>query len=172
MAVGSPVVVIAFDPIQAIPSAKRPLQFSMPADERVEQSSFAAAKARLEPWVDAFRYQAQDKFHFLNKAQRQVSDNLPEAQDAYLAELRYHGMAGAAIEDFQRDHVDPLLESIQKSGLTIDQVDDYLHARHAPEANAQLKRINPDREDNDALSGSAVRSNAKGCWCGTWRIPF
>lgn len=107
---------------------------------------------------DEFRFKAQDRFHYLNKLQKAAAaergiEELPEGEDAYLAELRYHGMAGAAIEDFQREHVDPLLEVISQSGLSVDDVDLYLQARHAEEANAQLARINPDREDNQALSG-------------------
>jgi len=135
-------------------------QYSNPptVEEKAEPSAVARAKARLEPMLDELRYQAQDKFHFLNLAQQDAAaqrglPELPEAEDAYLAELRYHGMAGAAIEDFQRDHVDPLLAAVQAAGLSTADIDEFLHARHAPEANAQLKRINPDRKDNDALSG-------------------
>lgn len=135
-------------------------QFSNPpsVEDKAEPSAVARAKARLEPMLDELRYQAQDKFHFLKLAQQDAAaqrglPELPEAEDAYLAELRYHGMAGAAIEDFQRDHVDPLLAAVQAAGLSTADIDEFLHARHAPEANAQLKRINPDRKDNDALSG-------------------
>ena len=107
---------------------------------------------------DEFRFKAQDRFHYLNKLQKAAAaergiQELPEGEDAYLAELRYHGMAGAAIEDFHREHVEPLMEAIADAKLTVDDVDLYLRARHAPEANAQLERINPDREDNQALSG-------------------
>lgn len=106
---------------------------------------------------DEFRFQAQDKFHFLNKAQieaeRQSRAQLPEDQDAYLAETRYHGMAAAAIEDFDEKHVDPLIELMSENDISVEQADEYLHARHAREANARLRSINPDREDNQALSG-------------------
>ena len=86
---------------------------------------------------------------------------MPEAEDAYLAELRYHGMAGAAIEDFQREHVDPLIEAISTAKIGLEDVDLYLRARHAEEANAQLERINPDREDNTALSGMSNEEAAE-----------
>ncbi|HNT86913.1 MAG TPA: hypothetical protein PKL84_03520, partial [Candidatus Hydrogenedentes bacterium] len=127
-------------------------------EARAQNSFVDAARARIEPWLDELRFQAQDKFHFLNKVQRAAAEEkglaeLPEREDAYLAELRYHGMAGAAIEDFQRTHVDPVLAAIKESGLPIPEIDTFLHARHAPEANAQLKKINPDRANNEALSG-------------------
>jgi hypothetical protein len=78
---------------------------------------------------------------------------LPENQKTYLAELRYHGMAGAAIEDFGQEFVEPIEDIIVRNKFEIKEIDNFLLARHAREANAQLERINPDREKNEALSG-------------------
>jgi hypothetical protein len=112
----------------------------------------------LRRFFDEAVFRFQDKFNYLAKAQKSAAaargvSEMKESEDPYLAELRYHGMAGAAIEDFQREHVEPLVKAISESGLKIEDIDSYLLARHAPEANAQLKKINPDREDNEALSG-------------------
>lgn len=129
----------------------------------LEQSLIQRARQRFEPWLDAFRYEAQDKFHYLKKAQQEAADarelpELPESEDAYLAELRYHGMAGAAIEDFQRDHVDPMLKAIQDAGLDIGRVDEFLHARHAKEANAQLRKINPTADELEERIAEAAET--------------
>lgn len=125
--------------------------------EIARQVSTDRGESLVRTLFDKAVFRFQDKFNYLYKAQKQVEADrgaeLTEAEDAYLAELRYHGQAGAAIEDFQREHVDPLVKQVSESGLTIDEVDKYLHARHAPEANAQLAKVNPDREDNQALSG-------------------
>jgi len=115
-------------------------------------------ESRAQQIWDTLVFKAQDKFAPLLKVQRQAEkkqgvDELLEDQDAYLAELRYHGMTGAKIEDFHEDHIQPLLEAIHKADLSLEEIGEVLHARHAPEANAQLKKINPDREDNEALSG-------------------
>jgi len=115
-------------------------------------------ESRAQQIWETLVFKAQDKFAPLLKVQRQAEkkqgvNELPEDQDAYLAELRYHGITGAKIEDFHEDHVQPLLDAIHKAGLSLEEVGEALHARHAAEANAQLKKINPDREDNDALSG-------------------
>ena len=69
---------------------------------------------------DNLIYQAQDRFHYVEKIQKTVGD-LPESQDAYLAETRYHGMAAAAIEDFEAQSVDPLLKVIERSGFPVKQ---------------------------------------------------
>lgn len=130
------------------------------------QRNAAPGPAGIESTLfDELRFKAQDKFHYLNKVQKAAAaemgvTDLPEAEDAYLAELRYHGMAGAAIDDFQREHVDPLLKVISESGTGMEDVDLYLQARHAREANAQLERINPDRPDNTALSGMSNQEAA------------
>ncbi|MCK4881482.1 MAG: hypothetical protein KAS92_00500, partial [Candidatus Omnitrophica bacterium] len=111
---------------------------------------------------DEFIFQAQDRFNYLSKEQMEAArvrrmagmgEELPEDMDAYLAELRYHGMAGAAIDEFQEEFVQPLIDTVSENKLEIDEIDKFLHARHAEEANAQLKEINPDLEDNEALSG-------------------
>lgn len=126
--------------------------------KRAKRAAKSVPDRQSSLFIDEAIFRFQDKFNYLYKAQKAVAaktgaEQVPEAEDAYLAELRYHGIAGAAIEDFQRDYVEPLVEEISKSGLAIEDVESYLHARHAPEANAQLKRINPDRENNEALSG-------------------
>lgn len=155
----------AFDPKN--PDIRYARREPIEESPELEQSLTDRARARFSPWLDAFRYETQDRFHYLRRAQEgamleQGVTELPEAQDAYLAELRYHGMAGAGIEDFQRDHVDPLLAAIKAAGVDIEQVDEFLHARHAPEANAQLRKINPtadelaDRIQEAAESGDFV----------------
>jgi hypothetical protein len=106
---------------------------------------------------DELVFQAQDKFHYLNKAQMEAARKrraeLPEGQDAYNAETRYHGIASAAIEDFEEEHIEPILDLMGDNDIDIDQLDDYLHARHAKEANAVLMERNPDRADNESLAG-------------------
>jgi hypothetical protein len=130
-----------------------------PAEEDIDHPGL------LRRQFDELVYNMQDKFNYLNKAQRAAERRnraeLPEEQDAYLAETRYHGMAAAAIEDFQEEYVNPILELMSSNDIDIAEADEYLHARHAKEANARLKEINPDRENNEALSGMTdIESNA------------
>jgi hypothetical protein len=100
---------------------------------------------------DEFIYQAQDKFNYLNKAQmraaRKKGSDLPEYMDAILAEIRYHGMVGAEIDDSENDHVVPLLDLMSKNGIDSEMAGEYLVARHAKEANAQLKKINLTKDE-------------------------
>jgi hypothetical protein len=116
-----------------------------------------AQPGMLQRAWDEFIYQAQDRFHYLNKTQieaaRRDRAELPESQDGYLAELRYHSMAAAKIDDVEKNHVNPLTKLMSENNIDVEQAAEYLHARHAPEANEVLKRRNPDRKDNESLSG-------------------
>lgn len=101
-----------------------------------------------------------DRFHALNKAQASI-DNVTEAQDADTAVTLYPGAARARMDELTEDHTDPLIDLINKSGYTFEQLGEYLHARHATEANAVLKKRNPDLSDNERLSGMTDSEAAK-----------
>lgn len=88
-----------------------------------------------------------------------------ESKDAYLGEELYHGRVAARVSRIYDEQVEPLLKKIavagKNVGITMDDVNTYLHARHAPERNAAMKAINPDMKDNDALSGMSDQEAAK-----------
>lgn len=86
-------------------------------------------------------------------------------KDAYLAEELYHGKVAARVEALHKEYVEPILAKIavasKNVGLTLDDLNLYLHARHAPERNAAMKAINPDMENNEALSGMTDQEASK-----------
>lgn len=88
-----------------------------------------------------------------------------EDADAYLNEELYHGKVAARVESIYQDRVEPILAKIavagKNAGVTMDDVNQYLHARHAPERNAAMKAINPDMKNNEALSGMSNQEAAK-----------
>lgn len=81
---------------------------------------------------------------------------LADGEDAYMGEGLYHGKVAERIKRLHRERVEPILAKIavaqKNNGVTLDDVNEYLHARHAPEANAQMAAINPG-PGNTALSG-------------------
>jgi len=91
--------------------------------------------------------------------------SLKQYADAYLNEELYHGKVAARVEALHKEHVEPILAKIAVAGknasVTMDDVNLYLHARHAPERNAAMKAINPDMKDNEALSGLSNQEAAK-----------
>ncbi|WP_423820817.1 LPD38 domain-containing protein [Salinisphaera sp. SPP-AMP-43] len=120
------------------------------------------------------QYKAQDKFNALKRlqeaAEAQRGERLADQSDPYMAETLYHGQTRAAMDTFDENQVDPLLDALQKTGFRLNKltdyadvpaeiaeqfghlsaVDAYLYARHAPEANARLEEINPGES---AMSG-------------------
>ncbi len=82
---------------------------------------------------------------------------IPAQADAYLSEELYHGKVSARVTALHEQQVEPILKKIavagQNSGITLDDVNQYLHARHAPERNAAMQAINPGMANNTALSG-------------------
>lgn len=92
-------------------------------------------------------YKAQDKFVDLFKVQQEAAAwhqvaQLPDQLDSYLQQTLFHGRAENGVEEHKKQFVEPLIEAIKSSGYEWEDVEDYLYARHAPEANAHLLTIN------------------------------
>jgi hypothetical protein len=133
-------------------------------DQRtLSADSLAAAKAgsvddsdsTRKKLFDYLRYKMQDKFNHLKQwqdkaAKEQGLHYLDEELDAKLAELRYAGRQSARMKDFIEDHVDPLIKAMHDGNLEQEHVGKYLHALHAEEANAHLRRIRPTEDELNA----------------------
>ena len=106
---------------------------------------------------DLLQFKIQDRLNSLRKVQKtiekQKATEIPDDTNAYQTEELYHGKVARRVGEFDTDHLDPLMDSIHESGLDLEDVEEFLYARHAPEANKRLQDINPKREDNKALSG-------------------
>ncbi|WAV99663.1 strawberry notch C-terminal domain-containing protein [Oxalobacter aliiformigenes] len=80
---------------------------------------------------------------------------ISENQDVYLNETLYTSRMSDRLRRLNEDWTKPILEAVQKSGLTLDEAGNWLYARHViqDDVNSKLAEINPDREDNDRLAG-------------------
>jgi hypothetical protein len=108
--------------------------------------------------VDYFIRLLQDNKVDLKRVQQRITDlygPIAEGRDARLKEETYHGKVASRVRRLHEQRIKPILQQIAKNreGVTVDDVDRYLLARHAPERNAAMKKIDPEREDNEALSG-------------------
>lgn len=77
-----------------------------------------------------------------------------DAQSIRLAEKLLHGRAQHEGEKLEREFIKPLgekLKAAKKLGLTVEDADDYLMAKHAPERNATLAQRDPN--GRQGLSG-------------------
>lgn len=88
---------------------------------------------------------------FVDAVKTSVAD-LYDDLNPVLHEEMFAARAAQRTEDFLTDELEPLVKDMQLRNVTQPQLNDYLLARHAKEANARLREINPEREDNAALS--------------------
>lgn len=117
---------------------------------------------------DAFIRAIQNNKIDLKRVRDAISDqygNLKQYADAYLNEELYHGKVAARVAELHKEHIEPILAKIaiagKNVGVTLDDVNLYLHARHAPERNAAMKSINPNMKGNEALSGLSDQEATK-----------
>jgi len=108
---------------------------------------------------DLLRQKLQDKFLRVQRtqqaAEQQTGQPTPESEDTYLAEELFHGKTATKLEEFERDHVQPLIDALAKEKVSLDELDAYLYATHAPERNAKIAEINPDFKER-GLPGSGM----------------
>lgn len=106
---------------------------------------------------DDMVYKLQDKQVDLKRvveAVKTASGSLADDLNVYLQEELYHGRAAKRTEDFVNMELTPLIERMKADGLEISDVEEFLHARHAPEANKVIAQRNPGVQDlQDGGSG-------------------
>jgi hypothetical protein len=120
----------------------------------------ARIRATSSALGEAARQKLQDKYLPLRRTQEAIElvrgSALDEGVNAYLAEELYHGRTGKRLDDFRTDAVEPLIQAINDEGLSLENVDSYLYARHAGERNARIAKINEAMPD-----GGSGMSNAE-----------
>lgn len=99
--------------------------------------------------MDRFIEEIQDRHVNLKRVQQAIKEvtSIPEQFDAYQKEELYHGRVAARTHKFLDREIKPLLMDMKLKGITMDELEAYLWARHAPERNAQIAKINPKMPD-------------------------
>jgi hypothetical protein len=95
-------------------------------------------------------YNLQDRFIDLKRVQEEISrttGGLQDAVNAYDKEALFHNKVAKQTSDFLHQQVRPIIKRMNDMGLTIGELDEYLHNRHAKERNEQVASINPSIPD-------------------------
>ncbi|MCG8985726.1 hypothetical protein MI467_02590 [Delftia acidovorans] len=111
--------------------------------------------------VDDFLYAWQDKFIDLKRIQatiRALNGTVSETNDAYRGEELYHKRVAKRTANFLRDEVQPLLRRLNATGVAIEELERFLHARHAPEANRVMAERNPGAQQLQAQRDGAAKT--------------
>lgn len=97
-----------------------------------------------------FVRRVQDKFQVLKAVQdniRKSGGKLDDSNDAYLAEELFHGKAENDLNVMTERYVKPLANLLAQYDIPQSALDEYLYARHAPERNLHIAKINPKMPD-------------------------
>lgn len=92
------------------------------------------------------RVQLQDKFARIKNVE-QDKGNTDTALSAYQAESLYYGRTGQRLESLKEHVVDPIIREMKGRDISLDMMDKYLYARHAPERNNVVGQLYPDSHD-------------------------
>jgi hypothetical protein len=103
--------------------------------------------------IDKVLYEVQDKYIDLRRLRdhiKKIGGVITDLNDAYLGEELYHKRLAKQTEDFLDNELKPLLAGLREHSISMEDFEQFLHARHAPEANAKLAESNPNQQEIDA----------------------
>lgn len=116
---------------------------------RVQKLKAKALQLANPDTIDNLIYQFQDKFIDLKRVQAHIKalgGVVTDLNDAYLGEELYHKRVAKRTEDFLATELKPLLAEMRANAVKHTELEQYLHARHAPEANKAMAERNPAGE--------------------------
>lgn len=138
-----------FSRASAAPAASKPRAvFSTP--------TFPAGP--IQQRLDQKQYEFQDRFVDLKRIQQSIVESGRTIRDEfnpYMAETLMHGKAAYRVQNFLEREIEPMLALMRKGQISIDDLNQYLHARHAAERNAEMMRRNPNQAELDDLIQAA-----------------
>lgn len=76
-----------------------------------------------------------------------AGSDIAEKVNPYKQEELFHGRAAKCTQDFVNTELKPMMVEMAARGLAMQELDEYLHARHAKEANALIAQRDPNMQD-------------------------
>ncbi|MCK4705882.1 MAG: hypothetical protein KAT90_10395, partial [Gammaproteobacteria bacterium] len=92
----------------------------------------------------------QNSFNRVKKLQETIIERggtVSDVSDVYGVEERHSSKISYRLSRLDKGHMKPLLKQMDSDGITIEELDKYLIAKHAAERNAYIASINPDMQD-------------------------
>ena len=112
--------------------------------------------------IDTIEHSIVDKHVDTRKVQQAIQKNIgliEDAFDVYMKEELYHGRTAKALTDFLRNDLNPVIKDLVEDGITIPEIEEYLHNRHAEERNNAIARINDRFSDVEKNPGSGISTS-------------
>ena len=79
-------------------------------------------------------------------------NKIADRWNAYEKEESYYGRSAERIKQFATRDLHKLTKKMNDANISLQEMDDYLLARHAPEANAYIRTFNSDPKQNAGMS--------------------
>lgn len=106
---------------------------------------------------DKFIYYFQNRHIDTKRVIDEIAKSIGAIEDTwnpYLMEELFHGRAAKQTKDFLVNELRPLLKEMDRLGVTIPELEEYLHNKHAEERNIQVAKVNPNMPDE----GSGIKT--------------
>ena len=118
------------------------------------------------PW-EVIRRKAQDEFRPVSRLQEDLKrqgGTITDESSPYLKEELFKGRTADQVREVEHEFVKPVVDRLGKSGLKVEDLDQYLTALHAPERNAHIAGINPSMPDAGSGMSNADAAAAVAKW--------
>lgn len=147
----------------------------------IQPTGFVVADERAV-WDKTARIM-QDKFQRLYVTQgaiREQGGDVTVGKDAYAAEERMHGKVENDFKVLENEYIEPLADILADRDISLEDLDQYVYARHAPERNRHIATQRDDMPDGgsgmftadaeaevarlEAKHGDAIEIAAEAVW--------
>jgi N12 class adenine-specific DNA methylase len=124
----------------------------------------AVSRAYNDPMgtLDKVRTGVQDRMLPARRIQEAIEAStgsaLPLDIDVYVAEALYHGRAGERLEDLRAKVVEPILATLRRADIPLEDFGEYLYARHAEERNREIEQIDPANTEGSGMSDAEAQA--------------
>ena len=112
--------------------------------------------------LDSFIYFMQNKQIDMKRAVEAIQENvkkIDERFDPYMKETLFQGRAATQTKRFLQNELEPLFKQMGRLDVTMPELEEYLHNRHAQERNEQIAKVNKGMPDKG--SGIATKDAQK-----------
>ncbi len=146
---------VELDPAGAATLNQGPIAFSVNAGFADQNGYTPSFTTPSQSWFDRVVFQVQDKLTDLKAIEEAINEArkargeppLAVQASAYIGEETIPGKLGELDRRFQRNELQPLVDDMSESDVSLNQMDEFLVFRHAVERNERVRNINPSIPD-------------------------
>ena len=112
--------------------------------------------------LDSFTYFVQNKQIDMKRAVEAIQQNvktIDERFNPYMKETLFQGRAATQTKRFLQNELEPLFKEMGRLDVTMPELEEYLHNRHAQERNEQIASVNPGMPDKGSGIETADAQN-------------